>query len=51
MKNWKTTAAGYVTALGVALITSPDQVIHFAGVILVGFGQIWGGHNTPDIKK
>lgn len=51
MKNWKTTAAGLLTAIGVYLSTIKDPAwVGTAGTVLMGVGAALTGFLAKDLN-
>jgi hypothetical protein len=48
MKNWKTTVAGFITAVGVALSQSDDEILQLIGKALMVIGPIIFGVVAKD---
>jgi hypothetical protein len=50
MKNWKTTVAGIVTAIGVGFTQSNDPMLQMIGKVLVVVGPIILGVVAKDLN-
>lgn len=50
MKNWKTSLAGLLTALGVVLSQSGDETLKPVGVIVTGLGALLTGIFAKDLN-
>jgi hypothetical protein len=50
MKNWKTTVAGIVTAVGVGFTQSDDPTLQFIGKVLMVVGPIILGVAAKDLN-